>query len=170
MQTRKIQIQWGSEIRTRLDFEWSKRGWVANGRDFEWDLKSGQMGAIFFKTIWNPDKIVQISNGPVFEWLGLYIAITKAHSFENRTIVNPTFKKSRFQMVRFQIPTVLDYNGHLKDDCFTWFYQRLQFGPGETFPEAEHTCLKNPNLFLKNEFYRCRYRGEPNFGQPTWNI
>ena len=33
--------QWGSEIQTSMDFEWSKRGWVANGLDFEWDLKSG---------------------------------------------------------------------------------------------------------------------------------
>ena len=36
-----FQIQWGSEIRPSLDFEWSKTGWVANGLDFEWDLKSG---------------------------------------------------------------------------------------------------------------------------------
>ena len=35
------QVQWGSEIRPSLDFEWSKTGWVANGLDFEWDLKSG---------------------------------------------------------------------------------------------------------------------------------
>ena len=28
-----------SEIRTSLDFEWSKRGWVANGLDFKKDLK-----------------------------------------------------------------------------------------------------------------------------------
>ena len=34
-------VQWGSEIRTSLDFEWSTRGWVANGLDFEWDLKCG---------------------------------------------------------------------------------------------------------------------------------
>ena len=34
-------LQWGSEIRTSLDFEWSKRGWVTNGPDFEWDLKFG---------------------------------------------------------------------------------------------------------------------------------
>ena len=33
-------IQWGSEIRTILDFEWSKRGWISNGFDFEWDLKA----------------------------------------------------------------------------------------------------------------------------------
>ena len=42
--------QWGSEIRTSLDFKWSKRGWVANGPDFEWGLKSGS------PAIWNPDK------------------------------------------------------------------------------------------------------------------
>ena len=35
-----IQIQWGSEIRPSLDFEFSKTGWVTNGLDFEWDLKS----------------------------------------------------------------------------------------------------------------------------------
>ena len=34
-------IQWGSETRTSLDFKWSKKGWVANGLDFEWDLKFG---------------------------------------------------------------------------------------------------------------------------------
>ena len=34
-------IQWGSEIRTSLDFEWSNRGWVAKDPDFEWDLNSG---------------------------------------------------------------------------------------------------------------------------------
>ena len=36
-----MEIQWGSEIWTSLDFEWSKKGWVADGPDFEWDLKSG---------------------------------------------------------------------------------------------------------------------------------
>ena len=34
-------VQWESDIRTSLDFEWSKRGWVANGQDFEWVLKMG---------------------------------------------------------------------------------------------------------------------------------
>ena len=28
---------------------------------------------IFWKTIWNLDKKVQILNGPVFEWLGLLL-------------------------------------------------------------------------------------------------
>ena len=36
-----LYLQWGSEIRTSLDFECSKRGWVSNGPDFEWDLISG---------------------------------------------------------------------------------------------------------------------------------
>ena len=31
----------GTEIQTSLDFEWLIRGWIANGPDFEWDLKSG---------------------------------------------------------------------------------------------------------------------------------
>ena len=31
-----IKIQWRSEIRPSLDFKWSKRGWEANGLDFEW--------------------------------------------------------------------------------------------------------------------------------------
>ena len=34
-------IQWGSEIWKSLDFQWSKRGWISNGLDFKWDLKSG---------------------------------------------------------------------------------------------------------------------------------
>ena len=36
-----IWIEWGSEIWSSLDFELSKTGWVANGLDFKWDLKSG---------------------------------------------------------------------------------------------------------------------------------
>ena len=35
-----MSIQWGSEIMTSLEFKWSERGWVTNGPDFEWDLKS----------------------------------------------------------------------------------------------------------------------------------
>ena len=36
----RFEIQWGYEIQTSLDFIRSKRGWFANGQDFEWDLKS----------------------------------------------------------------------------------------------------------------------------------
>ena len=38
---KSIYLHWGSEFQTSLDFEWSKRGLVGNGPDFEWDLKSG---------------------------------------------------------------------------------------------------------------------------------
>ena len=41
-------VDWMSSIQivseqlgSKMDFEWSKRGWVANGLDFECDLKSG---------------------------------------------------------------------------------------------------------------------------------
>ena len=37
----QFDVQWGSEIQKSLDFQWSKRGWVLNGLDFKWDLKSG---------------------------------------------------------------------------------------------------------------------------------
>ena len=67
---RKILIQWRSEIRTSLDFVWSKRGWVEIGLDLHgiWNpeaqhLKSRQMVNILSKTIWNPDKNVPFSNG-----------------------------------------------------------------------------------------------------------
>ena len=37
--SRIIKLSLHSEIQTSPDFEWSKRGWFANGSDFEWDLK-----------------------------------------------------------------------------------------------------------------------------------
>ena len=64
---KEILIQWGSEIRTSLDFEWLKRGGVANGMDFKWDLKSGS------PIIWNPDnwlsKTIWNSNKNVWFWM-----------------------------------------------------------------------------------------------------
>ena len=45
-------VQWGSEIGSSMDFEWSKRGWVASGLVFEWNLKSGSptmLNTIFCK-------------------------------------------------------------------------------------------------------------------------
>ena len=33
-------VKRGSEIQTSLDSKWPKRGWVANGPDFKWNLKS----------------------------------------------------------------------------------------------------------------------------------
>ena len=74
--TNVIHIQWGSEIRTSLDFEWLKRGWVAMVRILNgiWNLEaqpSRQIAALLSKTIWNLDKHAQVLNGPVFKWLGL---------------------------------------------------------------------------------------------------
>ena len=40
-------VERGSEIWASLKFEWSKRGWVANGPDFEWDLEA----------IWKPKRL-----------------------------------------------------------------------------------------------------------------
>ena len=46
----QVPLQWGSDLQTSQNFEWSKRSWVANGLDFEWDRKSGS------PTIWNAVK------------------------------------------------------------------------------------------------------------------
>ena len=86
-------------------FEWSKRGWFANGLDFKWDLKSGS------PTIWNPDKSLErrTLNCAVdsnmcgfwmvdgFQMVGT-IAIAKALPFENWNIWNLSFKMSWFKM------------------------------------------------------------------------
>ena len=72
-------------------------------------------------TIWNPNKWPpfvknHLKSGQIclgfersgFQMVGtVAIAIAKARPFENHTILNLTCKKYGFQMVRFQIPTVL---------------------------------------------------------------
>ena len=63
-------------------------------------LKSGQMVAIVSKTIWNPDKDVQILNGWDYSYRKSY------GPFENRTILKSDLQKSRFWMVGFQILAV----------------------------------------------------------------
>ena len=67
-----IQKQCRSEIHTP-DFEWSKRGWVANGPELEWDLKSrahtfeiGTNGCHFGK-----NHLKSWQKRLDFEWLGL---------------------------------------------------------------------------------------------------
>ena len=94
----------GSEILTSLDFEWSNRGWFANGLDFKWDLKFWKQpleirtnGRHFVK------KHLKCGQKcPDFERSGFQMVGTitkgKACPFENRTIWNPFFKKGRFQM------------------------------------------------------------------------
>ena len=59
------------------------------------------------------------------------IAIAKAQPFENQTIWNLTFKKSRFQMVGFQIPTVLLKAGSFENiDIFYFMVKRTVFYSG----------------------------------------
>ena len=53
-----------------------KRGWVANGLNFEWDLKSAQPFEIWinghnFVKNYLKNKNVRILNSLVFKWLGL---------------------------------------------------------------------------------------------------
>ena len=100
------QIQWGSEIRISLDFKLPEGGWVANGLDFKWDLKSKSTNN-WNQNKWPPfcQKPFEIQKKrPDFEWLVFWmigttaIVIAKAQPFENRTIWNPTFKQSGFQM------------------------------------------------------------------------
>ena len=54
----KIELQWGSEIWTSLDFNSSKRGWVANGPNLEWDLKSQRPTSSLINILLNPNLII----------------------------------------------------------------------------------------------------------------
>ena len=62
---------------------------------------------------------------PDFKWSGFWmvgtiaITIAKTQPFDNRTIWNPTYKKSRFQMVGFQIPSV-DHRNEIKSTTPTF--------------------------------------------------
>ena len=77
-----------SKFWTNLDFKWSKRGWVANGRDFEWDLKLVQMDTTY--SVKNHLKSCRKCLG--FEWSGflmvgtIALAIATSQPFENVTI------------------------------------------------------------------------------------
>ena len=65
-------IQWGSEIRPSLNFEWLKRNWVANGPDFKWDLKSESPTVVFFDPLLGAEltrKLGQDTFGAVFNFV-----------------------------------------------------------------------------------------------------
>ena len=93
-----LYLQWGSEIRTSLDFECSKRGWVSNGPDFEWDLISGS------PDIWNLYKWLPFCQKP-FDilkkmsgfWMVGTIAVAKAQPFEIWPPKSLDFKWSDFR-------------------------------------------------------------------------
>ena len=53
-----LKIPWGFKIRTCLDFKWSKRGWVENGQNFEWYMKTTN------PTIWNLGKRAPFRQNP----------------------------------------------------------------------------------------------------------
>ena len=88
------------EIGTSLDIKWSKRGWVANGPYFGWNLKSGS------PTIWNLDKWLPFCQNHLKSgqkcpyWMVRTVKkeIAETRPFENQNIWNPTFKKSAFQI------------------------------------------------------------------------
>ena len=61
-----LTVQWGSEIQTSLEFNWVKRGWLANGPDFEWDFDWSS-----YQMVWT-----------------IATAIAKAQPFENSLSVS----------------------------------------------------------------------------------
>ena len=105
---------WGGGGNPRLIISWIWKGkstftpsgntrllLVANVLDFKWDLKFRS------PTIWNMYKWAPFCQKPFEIWTKMSrfwmvgtiaIAIAKVRLFENRTIWNPTLKKSRFQM------------------------------------------------------------------------
>ena len=96
-----ICVQWGSEIWPCPDFEWSKRGWFANGPGFKWDLKYQS------PTIWKPTKMDAILYLPyeirtlqsgfrmVLSSNGLKPDHLKTRPFEIRTSKSPDFRSFR---------------------------------------------------------------------------
>ena len=96
----KSSLHWGSEIQTSLDFDWSKRGWVANGLNLEWDLKFRS------PTVWNPDKWPTFCQKPLeirtkmsgYRMVGtIAIATAKDGPFKFRPSKSTDFKWSKFR-------------------------------------------------------------------------
>ena len=91
-------IQWGSEIRTSLDFKWSEF-WMRSEIQKPRHLKSIQMGPILRHIV--KKKFEIRTKHWDYEWSGFQmvgaigIVIAKAHPFENRTIWNWTFENGR---------------------------------------------------------------------------
>ena len=107
-------IQWGSEIRPSLDFVWSKRSWllmvrISNGI---WNPEAQPFeiwtnGSHFVKPFEIQTKMSE------FRMIGtVVIAMAKARTFLKLDHLKSDLQKvwisnvSRFQMVKFQIPTV----------------------------------------------------------------
>ena len=111
----ETQIQWGSEIRTCLDFEWLTLVWFSNGLVFK----------CFRQTIRKPDKNVQFSNG--FWHNGCHFVKKSQKPFGIRLKMSgfqmaPVFNGSIFRMVRFRIPTVHYFYSVLSEN---WMNYRM---------------------------------------------
>ena len=106
------------EKRLRLGCKWSRFrvGCEIQKPNY---LKSGQMAAILWKTIWNPDKKVRILNDPVLEWLKP--DHLKTGPFEIRPLKCPDFKCLRISYGRISDP-------HCSDKKFETLAITLQQG------------------------------------------
>ena len=137
-------VQGEAEIWTSLEFEWSKRGLVANGPDFKWDLKS------ISPTIWNPEKwpsfcqkIFEIRTKMFRFWMVQFSnvgTIAKAWPIESRPFEIRPSKISDckcFQISNGRISdprwTTINYWRTLRETCFgqvllvTWcFWWQVQ--------------------------------------------
>ena len=142
-------MQWRSEMWTSLDFKWLKRGWVAKGPDFEWDLKSGSPtiwypDKFLSKTIWNPNKtsefwMVWFSNG----WDYSY-----SHSL-SLTIWNPTIKKYSKCLL-------------ISDPHCNWAFLVMSYLGGVHMTTGTHNFWAGRNRFIE---FPVLVSSTPNFGK-----
>ena len=62
-----IEIQWGSEILTSLDFEWSQIGLMPNGLVFKGHFNTGQPNHMNTRPM--DANLFFLYAGPAFKWL-----------------------------------------------------------------------------------------------------
>ena len=130
----------GSKIQTGPDFEWSKRGWVANPEAQPFEIRTN--GHHFCKK--NLDKkskfqIVQCSNG----WDYSY-SHSLSPTFWKLNHLKSTFKKSGLQMVGFQIPTVLIYGSKFSTN-------------------AVQNCIQNPKNRMMGLYFCFKFKVEQRY-------
>ena len=120
-------IQWGSEIRTSLDFKWLKRGWAANCPDFEWDLNPETQpfeirtnGSFSQKPFEIRTKKVRIFELSDFQMVGT-IAKAKAGPFENQ-----------IQMVRFHMFPVFKWSDFRSPLYIHWLWSPVDASRSHT--------------------------------------
>ena len=82
-------LQWGSEIPTHLDLEWSRRGWFENGPNFEWDLEIPTNGHYFVQ-----NHLKSKQKHPDFEWSSFQMVGTIVIAI---VIARPFWKQDHFK-------------------------------------------------------------------------